>query len=246
MLENIERIFICGDIHGELEISKLNTSSFPEQKQFKDDNNIVFQIGDFGIIWKNDPDNTEKHWLKWLDSKPWYTLFISGNHDNHDRLDKYPVIDFYGGKASQISEKVYHLKSGYVFNIANKKFFVFGGAESVDKELRIEGRSWWRQEIPDYKTMQLGLKTLEDNNWTVDYMLTHTLPHNFIHFLDEHRFGSNVQYKYNDPVAKYLDNVFDVMKGGYARWFFGHFHLEKNLPYNLQCLYNNIVELGYD
>jgi len=72
------------------------------------------------------------------------------------------------------------------------------------------------------------------------------LPHNFIHFLDEHRFGSNVQYKYNDPVAKYLDNVFDVMKGGYARWFFGHFHLEKNLPYNLQCLYNNIVELGYD
>jgi len=235
------RIFVCGDTHGEHNISKLNIDNWPEQKVLTE-NDFLIQAGDFGFIWKNEPDRTEQYWLNWFDCKENYTLFIGGNHENHKRLNEYPVIDFYGGKASMISPKVIHLKNGYVYNFGGKTFWLFGGGLSIDKEWRVEGKSWWPEEIPDYKTMQMGMDNLEAVGYKVDYIITHTMPRECINMFKEFQTFTE---KYNDPVANYLDEILRRMLWGYDRWYAGHFHEDKNIEhYKLTIMMNKVIEIG--
>ena len=37
---------------------------------------------------------------------------------------------------------------GEVFKINDKVFFVMGGGYSIDKVIRIPGKSWWEEEMP--------------------------------------------------------------------------------------------------
>ena len=51
----------------------------------------VVICGDFGGVWDVDrfkvqESPEEKNALDWLESKPFTTLFIPGNHENYDRL----------------------------------------------------------------------------------------------------------------------------------------------------------------
>ena len=73
-------------------------------------------------------------------------------------LKEYPVTLWNGGYVQKITDSVIHLMRGQVFTIEGKKIFVFGGAESIDKEYRIPGVSWWPQEIPSFKEMETGYK----------------------------------------------------------------------------------------
>ena len=80
-------VWITGDIHGNP--VRLSTDSFYEQKEFSGnkDENIVIILGDFGLVWSRDGENkNEKYWLDWLESKPFTTVFVDGNHENHIRL----------------------------------------------------------------------------------------------------------------------------------------------------------------
>jgi hypothetical protein len=62
-------IFITGDTHGSIDIDKLNSKNFPSGK-FLTKNDYVIILGDFGFIWKNEPDKTEKYWMNWFKNKP--------------------------------------------------------------------------------------------------------------------------------------------------------------------------------
>lgn len=75
-------IYVTGDIHGEVDISKLNTQNFSQAKE----GDYLIICGDFGLIWDIKPSKNEEYWLKWLSKKPWTTLFVDGNHENFDRL----------------------------------------------------------------------------------------------------------------------------------------------------------------
>ncbi|MEE4567116.1 hypothetical protein V2U94_05675 [Paenibacillus polymyxa] len=107
-------------------------------------------------------------------TKSFTTLFIDGNHENHDMLDEYPVEVWNGGKVHKINKSIIHLMRGQVFNIESMKFFTFGGAASHDKEYRKEGKSWWKREMPSEEEYKEGLKNLKKHDWKVDYILTHT------------------------------------------------------------------------
>lgn len=76
-------IFITGDLHGDHDIHKFSTSVFKLQKELTRSDYMII-CGDFGLIWAN--TSAERYWLKWLDSKPWTTLWIDGNHENFDLL----------------------------------------------------------------------------------------------------------------------------------------------------------------
>ncbi len=78
-------IFITGDLHGENDIHKLSTSCFAMQKTLSRSDYVII-CGDFGLVWDDSP--TDRYWLKWLDGKPWTTLWIDGNHENFDLLKK--------------------------------------------------------------------------------------------------------------------------------------------------------------
>ena len=163
-------IFVTGDTHGGRTIafstsdgfiSRFNTSNFPIQKELTKDDYVII-CGDFGGIWETSltafkESASEKWALDWLDSKPFTTLIVLGNHENYDRImgikdekllnswvfekmppeekekfkKGYPRKEWNGGFVRVLRPSVLILESG-VFTIANKKCFVYNGASSHD------------------------------------------------------------------------------------------------------------------
>ena len=146
----------------------------------------IILLGDFGLVWNRDGESKqEKYWLDWLNQKPFTTVFVDGNHENHKRLASYPIKEWHGGKVHEVRSNVLHLMRGEVFTIEDKKFFAFGGASShdiqdgildyIDKDWREEAKkldkqgkymyrikdlSWWKEELPTVEEMQHGLDVL--------------------------------------------------------------------------------------
>ena len=81
------KIFKTGDTHGD--VRRFSSTKFPEGKDLTKDD-IVFQLGDWGLIWKNSEDKEEKYWTEWIAAKPWTTVIIGGNHENWDRIMEFP------------------------------------------------------------------------------------------------------------------------------------------------------------
>lgn len=251
-------IFVTGDTHGNW-YGRFNTNAFPEQKEMGRDD-FVIVCGDFGI-WHDNEDERER--LSFLEKRPFTILFCDGNHENFDRLysDEFEIVDFHGGKAHRIRDNIYHLMRGYIFDLEGKRFFVFGGARSHDirdgivspadfssyeemmeecrkmqangLEFRIEHYSWWPQEFPSDEEMKFGLKTLEDADYDVDYVITHCAPQTIeaiiMHGGDRNKF------------TVYLQGIAD--KAGHAKWFFGHYHDNKRIFGDYYLLYEQIVRI---
>ena len=75
-------IYLCGDTHCDIDVSKLNTKNFPEQNRLSKQD-VVLICGDFGAVWGGSNSRGDEWWLKWHDQKKYTTLFIDGNHENH-------------------------------------------------------------------------------------------------------------------------------------------------------------------
>ena len=221
-------IFITGDLHGHVDKSKLNTQSFPQQKELTKDDFVII-AGDFGGIW--DESRSENWLLRWLEKKSFTTLFVDGNHENFDLLNQYPVTTWNGGKVHEIRPGIIHLMRGQVFQLEGMKFFTFGGADSVDKHYRKEGISWWPQERPTDEEFVEGMENLEKHNYSVDYIITHTAPLNVVEKL-------TVCTGFLDPATIML-SVFQE-KINFKRWYFGHFHQDTTLG-NYTALYQEVV-----
>ena len=247
-------IFLTGDTHGD--IRRLNTESFYEQKEMTKDDYLII-LGDFGLVWDYKGESKyEKHWLDWLEKKPFTTLFIDGNHENHDRLDAYEVEEWHGGKVHKIRPSVIHLMRGQVFEIDGLKVFTFGGASSHDisdgilelsdprvvtwskdytKLFRVNKISWWDRELPSVEEMEEGRKNLEKNDWNVDFVLTHCAPTSIVAVVT---MGDHDQ---ND-FTEYLQEIMEKLT--YKKWFFGHYHMNKVVYTNEICLYEQIVRVN--
>ena len=138
----MNRILITGDTHGTIDFAKLTTKHFPFQKEL-DKSDVLIICGDAGLCWTGDKDDK---WLQqWYEDKNFTTLVIDGNHENHVLISELPVIEKFGGKVHQISNSVFYAIRGEIYKINEKKILTCGGADSRDKELRTEGKSWWPQ-----------------------------------------------------------------------------------------------------
>ena len=206
-------IYLVGDIHGKIDIAKLNPKNFPQGNTLTKKDYVIV-LGDFGLLWSN--NDKERYWLKWLDSRPWTTLFLDGNHENFDMINKLPLIAKFGGIVGKVSDSIYHLRRGEIYIINGKKFFVFGGANSIDKKMRTIGISWWPEEIPSYAEMNKGLDNLEKHGFCVDYVLTHTCPNKIVGLIDK------MYEDETDPTRIFLDDV--DKRTTFKKWFFGHWH----------------------
>ena len=254
-------VWITGDIHGNP--VRLSTDSFYEQKEFNKnkDENIVIICGDFGLVWNRDEENkNEKYWLDWLESKPFTTVFVDGNHENHIRLTTYPIKEWHDGKVHEIRPHVLHLMRGEIFTIEDKKFFTFGGASSHDiqdgiidyededwreqaKNLkkhgkymyRVKGLTWWNEELPTIEEMQHGLKVLKENNNAVDYIITHSPSTSELYLM-----GGKGLYE-PDILTNYLEEV--KVTTDYKKHLFGHMHLNKAINDKDICLYEQIIRI---
>ncbi len=246
--------YITGDIHGDP--TRLSKNSFPEQTGMTKDDYVII-LGDFGIVWDEKNTKSEKYWLKWLEEKPFTTLFIDGNHENFNRLYTFPVEDWCGGKIHKLSNSVFHLMRGQIFNINGTTFFTFGGARSHDisagilnrsdpefkqkkKELdkdpyncyRILNETWWELELPTQEEIQTGRNALK-NIKHVDYILTHCPPNEVFKKLDFTE-KPNILTEFLDEINNLVD---------YKAWFFGHLHENMKINDKMFLLYEQIIKV---
>ena len=225
--------FITGDTHGEIDYRKLSSKNFMEgRKCTKDDFLIV--AGDFGVIWHNDPNNrAERYLTEWYNEKKWTTLFVDGNHENHDRLDQLPIIEKWGGKVGVVSDSIFHLKRGEIYLLNGKTYFCFGGAMSRDTEWRTLGLSWWKQEVASREDTENALNNLEKHNYKVDRIIAHTVPEELVSMLGFFK-GKN------DPTRSFLDHI--VRSTEFDDYYCGHCHMDKSFG-KFHVLYHSIVKI---
>ena len=144
------------------------------------------------------------------------------------------VVNFSGGKAHKVYDSIYHLMRGQVYEIAGKRIFTFGGASSIDKHLRTEGISWWKEEEFNYREANTAYENLNKIGWEVDYVLTHSAPFS----IRDKLFESNKPSSTERMLEAMLRNI------KFKRWYFGHYHIDKKMD-NFTAMYENIERMKF-
>lgn len=223
-------LYITGDTHGNFD----RILKWTETTNLNKDKDFLFILGDFGYIWDNKRTSFEKDNLDFISCLPFTTLFIDGNHENHERLNSMRVVNFSGGKAHKVYDSIYHLMRGQVYEIAGKRIFTFGGASSIDKHLRTEDISWWKEEEFNYCEANTAYENLNNVGWEVDYVLTHSAPLSIRDKLLEGNKPSSTE--------RMLEAMLRNIK--FKRWYFGHYHIDKKMD-NFTAMYENIERMKF-
>lgn len=222
-------IYLTGDTHGAYDSRKLFFKEFN-----KDD--IIIVLGDFGYIfgtpnfeWFETDSDVDKYEVTRINALTEHIgcriLFLDGNHENFDRLLKFPTTELYGGKVHKVGDNCYHLIRGEVYNIEGKTFLAIGGAHSIDRMYREEGISWWSQENISEDDINNALENVKKFGGNVDYVLTHCCPLNMLKTVECSLPRITVDYFYDNRNEKLLQVVADNVK--FNRWFMGHYHIDK-------------------
>jgi hypothetical protein len=111
---------------------------------------------------------------------------------------------------------VFHLMRGNAYLINGKKFFIFGGAYSINRETDSSSVRVWEEELPNASEYERGLNTLAENEGHFDYILTHQAPRMILDNIGRHYAPAEVE------LLDYLENIH--MRSEYRRWYFGHLH----------------------
>lgn len=246
-------IFVTGDCHSD--VRRFSVDIFPEQKSMNKEDYVII-CGDFGLVWDwKGESRYEKNWLDWLEEKPFTTLFVDGNHENFARLNALPEEEWHGGLVHRVRPSVIHLMRGQVFDVGGAKIFAFGGARSHDisdgildpekdkakikrwerdytKLFRVNGRSWWPEEMPSEEERERGRRSLAAVGNKVDFIISHDGPSS-----DRLLLGFDA----GDELSAYLEEI--RAAADYTRWFFGHLHENKQAGYRDILVYEQILRI---
>jgi len=166
---------------------------FPEYRTLIEGVQESIQLGDFGIGFEPSPmEISLTH------------QFIRGNHDNPDMCRKDP----------------HYIKDGTVRDSKSGMVMFIGGAHSIDKDSRIEGQSWWRDE--ELNTAEFYRMQTTYLNTKPGIMFTHDCPGEVAKQL----FGTSQFGDYNSITSQAFNSYFEMFKP--KLWIFGHHHIFKN------------------
>lgn len=196
------KTLILGDVHGCWDI--LNIVIVRALKQHPDITHMI-QVGDFGYAWPNSKPFTflktfmDPSVIAKATSMPFY--FIDGNHENHNQLDM---------DRGAFQPGMIYQPRGSVLTIGDKRVMFFGGASSIDKDSRVQDKSWWPQESITYRQTMEALA----QPGPIDMVISHEFPIAFPYGSYKKEFGRS------DKQA--LDAVREQFKP--KHWAFGHHH----------------------
>ena len=225
-------VYITGDRHG-----NFNDIQMWCRKRNTTKNDILIILGDAGInYYGNSYDMQLKEYLSNLN----ITLFcIHGNHEMRPTsIDTYKESQFMGGIVYKEDRfpNILFAKDGEVYSFNGLTTLVCGGAYSVDKEYRLlRGWHWFSDEQPSEVIKQTVENKCDSLNWTVDVMLTHTVPLKyeptewFIDGLEQDRVDKTTE--------EWLDSIENRL--AYKKWYCGHYHGNKRID-KLQFMYEDI------
>lgn len=166
------KIMFLGDVHG-------NDKFFTQAVKVAaaDGCHAVIQVGDFGY-WEHAKEG--KSFLKWceryLQEKGLTLYWLDGNHENHSvlRANYGPGGDRHKPTPEgfwQMRSNIFYLPRGVRWNWEGVDFMALGGAYSIDKDWRTEGKSWWPEERITAEEAEYASRP-----GNVDVMLTHDCP----------------------------------------------------------------------
>ncbi len=222
-------IFVCGDIHGTFDINKLDPFMTRNDLNEKD---YLIICGDTGICgFSKDEEAKTRAYLRNL---PVTILFCDGNHERFDTLNSYPIDEWHGGKVHMMEPGIIHLMRGQLYEIEDKTFFAFGGAYSIDRLGRQSGETWFPEELPSEEEYAEGWKNLKAQDYTVDYVITHTAPYEVICALGYEIYGEALEQ------VRFFQKIADRVK--FREWYFGHFHEDTDLGH-YHCRMDKVTQL---
>lgn len=228
-------VYVVADLHAYQE--KWLEQIHPVLRQ----GDTVIVAGDFGFGFWNGRFFSEETFYDWIAEQPYSVLVVDGNHERFDKLAAYPACEAYGTKAQKIRDNIYHLCRGEIYSIGGNKVFVFGGAYSADRERRIQGVSWFPKEMPSEEEYLFASSNLERHGNQVDFIVTHTCPYETVKYLSTFREYGVQCVPEERPIQAFLDWVAQAVS--YREWFFGHFHLDRELWRNQTAVFNCMREL---
>ena len=224
------RLFLTGDCHQSLDIDKLINlyTIYAKDNSFNlklDREDIVVILGDAGFVWNNSFE--EKSIRHWISDCPWTTFCVQGNHENFSLINKFPTELYKGGLVKKIAKNLYYGITGEVYSFNGRRCLVVNGADSIDKEYRIEGLSWWPQET----IMEADIDNILSKNPKINYIFSHTGGGDICRALG-----------FNPTVSDWqLDKVLENIP--HKRHFCGHYHVDKVINEKQIVLYNQVIEL---
>ena len=218
-------IFITGDTHGDIDYKKLLI--LKERNLSYDDYLII--CGDAGICWSI---WELPRFLKLYNDIGCTIFYIDSNHENFEMLNNMPLVEYKGALMHQIDEHIFHVLRGEIMTLDNKTFLCLGGACSIDKLYRTPYLSWWPEEEITNQDIDNALCNLEKVNNKVDYVITHCCDTPTV--IKAFGFRRDIC----TDQLNFIDKVVD-----YKRWFFGHYHFDRQINKKKRCLYQDILEL---
>lgn len=221
--------FLKGDIHGNL----FEIIDFINRFNLGKNDNIII-LGDCGIAWRKDKKDLIQNIKLWNECGNGVKLyFIDGNHENFNILNSLPIENNMG----KIADNIYHLRRGQVYEFENKKILVCGGADSIDKYRRIENFTWWKEEA-------ISQETIDDiPAGHYDYVLTHCCPRSI--FEKNRIYLSTLQFLDENKINHSSEDMLEQLKNKitFDHWFFGHYHINRNLDEKFTCLFEDFMEV---
>ncbi len=215
-------IYLTGDTHGEFARIEAFCKRFGT---CKDD--VMIILGDAGINFDGRiPDMRKK---AFLESLPITIFAIHGNHEQRPQtIEGYVEMVWRGGVVywEEAYPSLLFAKDGEVFDLDGKQAIVMGGAYSVDKMVRLmHGYGWWPDEQPSEEIKRYVECQLDQRNWKVDIVLSHTAP---LKYEPVEVFLAGVDKSQVDKsTEKWLDWIEDQLD--YQKWYCGHYHTEKKI-----------------
>jgi hypothetical protein len=142
-------IVLLGDVHGAWESA---FALVAKAKGYTPGAVPVIQVGD--LNWR--PDRPPR-------PAPWPIHWVEGNHDHLPSL-----LGLEG--PTEVAPNWIYCPRGTVLELGRRRVAFFGGARSIDREVRVEGESWWPEEEPTWEEAE------RFRGENVDLLVTHSPP----------------------------------------------------------------------
>jgi len=165
---NAVRFAVAGDWHGDLSIARAVVRTLKSE-----DVHLLLHVGDLAVRWPGPKKGRfEKRLTQLLDDADIEFLFIDGNHDNHKELRELSLL---ADGTRRLSDRMNYLPRGVVVERHGLRIGGLGGAYSIDRTWRTEGKDVWTdlEEPTPAEAEQLIASA------PVDVLLTHDAPANF-------------------------------------------------------------------
>lgn len=227
-------VLVTGDVHGDILL-------LLEMVRSIENDEMLFVTGDFGLFWFDINSNSDKYTIlnNMLESKNAYIVFVDGNHENHNFINRTEISEFCGAKCHKLLPRVIHIMRGEIVNIDGIKIFCFGGAYSVDRFWREKNKTYFEEELPNENEYDSGLNNLINADFKVDYIITHTCQRRLVKKLGQ-RHKAIKEIKLQNYIQWIVDNV------EYKKHYFGHWHMDKKISESDIAIFNNIRNMHTD